>query len=61
VTSLRDFFGALGAAWNDAMVTRWSANPLGMLWPDTDSAFVTARLRGGTNHAAEGSGHHHRC
>jgi hypothetical protein len=27
------FFGAFGAAWDDAMVVRWSANPLGMLWP----------------------------
>lgn len=27
------FFGAFGAAWDDAMVARWSANPMGMLWP----------------------------
>jgi hypothetical protein len=25
-------FGAFGAAWDDAMVARWSANPLDMLW-----------------------------
>ena len=35
------FFGAFGVAWNDAMVARWSANPLGMLWPKMDAAFVT--------------------
>ena len=27
------FFGAFGAPWDDTMVARWSANPLGMLWP----------------------------
>ena len=36
------FFGAFGAAWDDAMVARWSANPLGMLWPEVDAAFVTS-------------------
>jgi hypothetical protein len=36
------FFGAFGAAWGEAMVGRWSANPLGMLWPQMDSAFVTS-------------------
>ncbi len=35
------FFGAFGVAWDDAMVARWSANPLGMLWPERDAAFVT--------------------
>ena len=30
------FFGAFGAPWDDAMVARWSANPLGMLWPEID-------------------------
>jgi hypothetical protein len=35
------FFGAFGAAWDDAMVAGWSANPLGMLWPERDAAFVT--------------------
>ena len=34
------FFGAFGAAWDDAIVARWSANPLGMLWPEMDAAFV---------------------
>ena len=28
------FFGAFGVAGDDAMVARWSANPLGMLWPE---------------------------
>ena len=35
------FFGAFGTAWNDAMVARWSANPLGMLWPEMDAAFAS--------------------
>jgi hypothetical protein len=35
------FFGAFGAVWDDAMVARWSANPLGMLWPEMDAALVT--------------------
>jgi hypothetical protein len=35
------FFGAFGAAWDDAMVARWSANPLSMLWPKMEAAFVT--------------------
>jgi hypothetical protein len=33
------FFGALGAAWDDAMVARWSADPLAVLWPELDPAF----------------------
>jgi hypothetical protein len=24
------------------MVVRWSANPLGMLWPEMDAAFATS-------------------
>jgi hypothetical protein len=28
------FFGAFGAAWDGAMVARWSANSLGILWPE---------------------------
>lgn len=36
------FFGAFGTAWNDAMVPRWSANHLGMLWAKMDEAFVTS-------------------
>jgi hypothetical protein len=36
------FFGAFGAAWGDAMVTRWSASPLAMLWPEMDAAFATS-------------------
>ena len=34
------FLGAFGAAWDDAMVARWSANPVGMLWPEMDAVFV---------------------
>jgi hypothetical protein len=41
------FFGAFGAAWDDAMVARWSANPLGMLWPELDAALVTSGGNGG--------------
>ncbi len=36
------FLGAFGAAWDDAMVARWSANPLGMLWPEMDVVLVTS-------------------
>ena len=35
------FFGASGAAWDDAMVAHWSANPLAMLWPTMGAAFVS--------------------
>jgi hypothetical protein len=31
------FFGASGAAWDNATVARWSANPLGMLRPGVDA------------------------
>jgi hypothetical protein len=41
------FFGAFGTAWTDAMVARWSANPLGMLWPEMDAAFVHGGTEGG--------------
>ena len=27
------FFGAFGTARDDAIIARWSANPLAMLWP----------------------------
>jgi hypothetical protein len=37
------FFGAFGAARDDAMVARWSADPLGMLWPEMDTALLTRR------------------
>ena len=35
------FFGAFGAAWGDAIVARWSVNPLGM------AAFVASGGNGG--------------
>jgi hypothetical protein len=35
-------FGAFGAARDDAMVARWSANSLGILWPEVDAAFMTS-------------------
>ena len=28
------------------MVARWRANPLGMLWPEMDAAFVTSNGNG---------------
>jgi len=31
--------GAFGVAWDDAIVARWSADPLGMLWPEMDAPF----------------------
>jgi hypothetical protein len=33
------FFGTFGAAWDDGTLARWSANPLGMLWPEMNAAF----------------------
>jgi hypothetical protein len=36
------FRGTFGAASDDAMVARWSANPLGMLCPEMDATFVTS-------------------
>jgi hypothetical protein len=45
-------FGALGAAWDDSMVARWSANPLGMLWPEMDASFVSSGGNGGGPPAA---------
>jgi hypothetical protein len=45
--------GTLGATWDGAMVARWSANPLGMLWPESDAAFVTS---GGGRRPADRSG-----
>jgi len=36
------FFGAFGVASDHAVVARWSANPLGMLWPEMDVVFVTS-------------------
>ena len=44
------FFGAFGAAWDDAMVARWSASPLGMLSSEMKAVFVT--LGGGGSPAA---------
>ncbi len=40
-------FGAFGAAWNDAMVARWSAAPLTMLWPESDAAIAADGDGGG--------------
>lgn len=48
------FFGAFVAAWDDAMVARWSANPLGMLWPEVDATFVTS---GGVEVGADAAAH----
>ena len=41
------FFDAFGAAWDDAMVARWSADPPRVLWPEMDAAFVTSGGGGG--------------
>jgi hypothetical protein len=43
------FFGAFGAAWDDAMVARWSVNPLGMLWREMDAALVVSVAEGVTS------------
>jgi hypothetical protein len=54
------FFGAFRAAWDDAMVARWSANPLGMLRPEIGCRVRDVRRQGRVNHSAAASGHHHR-
>ena len=54
------FFGAFGIAWDDAMVARWSANPLGMLWPEMDAAFVTSVAEWAAGGGAAAGGHHRR-
>ena len=36
------FFGAFGTARDDTIIARWSANPLAMLWPEMNAAFVTS-------------------
>jgi hypothetical protein len=36
------FFSAFRAAWNDAMFVHWSANPLGILWPEIDAALIAS-------------------
>ena len=36
------FFGAFGAAWDEGMGARWSANPPGLFWPERNAAFVTS-------------------
>jgi hypothetical protein len=46
------YFGAFGTAWDGAMVARWSANPLGMLWPEIEAAVVTSGGCGGPPFAA---------
>ena len=37
------------------MVARWSANPLGMLWPELDAVFVAPGGNGGPLAAARRS------
>ena len=41
------FFSAFSAAWDDAMVARWSASPLGMLWPEMDAVLIASSGGGG--------------
>jgi hypothetical protein len=36
------FFGAFGADWDNSVALRWSASPLGMLWPEMDVAVMSA-------------------
>lgn len=36
------FFGAFGAAWDDGMVARWSAEPLGMLGAEREGPFAAS-------------------
>ena len=52
------FFGAFGTAWD--IVASWSANPLGMLWPEMDAAFVSSGDGGLADRARRPSGLHSR-
>jgi hypothetical protein len=36
------YFGGLHPIWAKVMAARWSANPRGMLWPETDAALVAS-------------------
>jgi hypothetical protein len=55
------FFGAFGAAWDEAMVARWSANPLGMLWPEMGAAFLARAAEMGATGRGAAAGRRHRC
>jgi hypothetical protein len=44
--ALDDAYVPFPVAWDDAMVARWSANPLGMLWPEMDVATVPSDSNG---------------
>ena len=53
------FFGAFGTARDDATIARWSANPLVMVWPEMNAAFVTSGGgMGPAGHSAAPGGHH---
>ena len=41
------FFGAFRAARDEGMVARWSANPVGMPWPNMDALFIASSGRDG--------------
>ena len=45
--SLRAVLRRVRRRLDDAMVARWSANPLGMLWPERDAAPIAAAGNGG--------------
>jgi len=54
-------FGAFGAAWDDAMVARWRANPPAMLWPERGASFGDlGRRKCGPAGNGEAAGAHHR-
>jgi hypothetical protein len=52
------FFGAFGTARDDAIIARWSANPLAMLWPEMNAAFVSSGGGMGPGRSAASGGHH---
>jgi hypothetical protein len=41
------FFSAFRAAWSDAMFARWSANPLGIFWPEMAAVLIASSGGGG--------------
>ena len=47
------FFGAFGTARDDAIIARWSANPLAMLWPVQHPVVIIARQGAEAIHRAD--------
>jgi hypothetical protein len=53
LTAATATWSIFGATWDDAMVARWTSVPFGMLWPEMDAAWLSAR--------GDGDGRRPRC